>query len=366
MSKIVENHHEINQGVSKHPELPVIDWSQVGAEKPTHVTVDDPSSIPAADIAIITWTSDEWSAFDHVFINSDTERGRYAKSWRDYWHPYPSAKPILYFQLVTVKKSDNSDINVLLVKSEVHLAHAPWRSGLQDMVKELLQSSGAKTVLSTGTAGAAQDDQKLGDVVLTTSAKIWLKKSENLPCDYNNNSFEGCQRFTSTPLLQDVQQHLMMPLSNVWNKSVIDELLLKLNSESKSEVMSYQYTYNDLVNSALDPENLTSNQVQILNDVPLLTTDFYYTTDTAHPLDYSFLEMDDAVIAHQASAMDRDVNYAFIRNISDPVVVAKDAQGNPVPESVQGNWSGMIYSYSGFYTSFNSALTAWATITQLV
>ena len=364
MSKIVENHHAINKSVSKHPDLPTIDWSKVGADKPEHVSVDDPSSIPAADIAIITWTSDEWSAFDHVFINSDTERGRYAKSWRDYWHPYPSTEPVLYFQLVKVKKGDNSDIKVLLVKSEVHLAHAPWRSGLQDMVKELLQNSGAKMVLSTGTAGAAKDDQKLGDVVLTNTAKIWLKKPKNLPCSYNNKTFKGRNKFKDTTLRKDVQKHLMMPLSNVWNTGVIDELLYKLNTESASEIKSHKYTYKDLVNSALEPENLQSNQVQVLNDLPLLTTDFYYTTDTAHPLDYSFLEMDDAVIAHEASAL--DVGFAFIRNISDPVVVAKDAEGNPVPESIQGNWSGMIYSYSGFYTSFNSALTAWATITQLV
>ena len=72
--------------------------------------------------------------------------------------------------------------------------------------------------------------------------------------------------------------------------------------------------------------------------------------------------MDDAVIAYQAEQL--NVDYGFIRNVSDPVIRAKDSHEKPIPSEVQGDWSGMIYKYSGFYTSYNSALGTWASLNQ--
>ena len=63
------------------PPLPVIDWSLVGHVAPTPADVEykGPNApLPKADIVVITWTSAEWSALDHVFLNSSTFR--YASS----------------------------------------------------------------------------------------------------------------------------------------------------------------------------------------------------------------------------------------------------------------------------------------------
>ena len=380
MSKTIDKKYVTSKEVIHYSKLPVIHWKDIGAAAPTHVDITNPSTLPAADIAIITWTSAEWSAFDHVFVNSEYERSHYDTDWRQYWHPFPhgseeSKKDFqvtldFYFKLVEVNSDEaqadgskkKKPIKVLLVKSENHLAHPPWRTGLENMVQKIITGAGVKAVVSTGTAGAAKDDQKLGDVVFTTSAKIKLEKVNNLPCDYNNTVFHADNTFENTDLIDKVRDNLMMPISNVWTNDVITVLLDRLNSEFSSQ--GHTYTYADLVNDALKPSELTENYVQISNKTPLFTTDFYFTTDTANPLDYSFLEMDDAVIAHVAKKA--GVKYGFIRNISDPVIVATDSSNNPVPKSVQGDWSGMIYSYSGFYTSFNSALAAWASIKQLV
>jgi nucleoside phosphorylase len=66
--------------------------------------------------------------------------------------------------------------------------------------------------------------------------------------------------------------------------------------------------------------------------------------------------MDDAIIAKVCSAA--DVSFGFIRNISDPV------QNASLPPEVQARWAQAMYDAYGFYTSFNSALTAWAVLAE--
>ncbi len=77
------------------PPLPAIDWSKIGQTAPTRIAIGDRKSdepLPAADIVVLTWTSAEWSALDHVFLNSGQTRASYdaaeQKAWRAAWHPY--------------------------------------------------------------------------------------------------------------------------------------------------------------------------------------------------------------------------------------------------------------------------------------
>ena len=56
------------------------------------------------------------------------------------------------------------------------------------------------------------------------------------------------------------------------------------------------------------------------------------------------------------------VDYAFVRNISDPVVASKTTDGEVIPDNVREEWSSLIYKTCGFYSSFNGALTTWAAI----
>ena len=117
------------------------------------------------------------------------------------------------------------------------------------------------------------------------------------------------------------------------------------------------YGYDDLVNPPLRPENLTEVQTQMEGDKPLLTTDYYYIAKQDDCDEYCFLEMDDAVIAKVCQ--NSGVISGFIRNVSDPVVARQDQSGNPINDDVRDDWSGLIYSTCGLYTTMNSALTAW-------
>lgn len=355
MSRLLKKNYECTSSLP----LPIIDWSSVNAEKPTPQPLHD-QQLPTADVALITWTSAEWSALDHVFLNSDKERSSDDYEWRYNWKPLTQAgqkEPMLYYQKVRITKNNSSDtIDVLLIKSEVHLAHPPYISGVEQLTDLIISQSGVSTIISTGTAGGSTAEQPLGDVILTTAASIRLEKKENTDaCGYNNDTFTGTDFFSDDGTYELVCDSLMMPLNSVWNESKIKESVTELNKKSGTT-----YTENDLINAPLVPSNLAKNHIEFAGSQPLLTTDYYFIAQGDTAKKYCFLEMDDAVIAHQCKQ--RNVQYGFIRNVSDPVVASTDTHGKIIPEDVREDWSGIVYSLCGFYTTFNSALTCWAAI----
>ncbi len=353
MSRIITESYEIH---CDKP-LPAVQWQSIQQLAPTPLPIDNPKQLPIADAAIITWTSAEWSAFDHVFLNSSSERHPYSEEWRDQWHPFPAEgdSPILYFQLVGIKDMANKQQRVLLIKSEVHLAHAPWRAGLEAMVNTVIHDAQVKKIISTGTAGGAALSQCLGDVILTNAAHLHLKKEENLPCSYNDTTITGSNLLHQTVLQIAVNTELMMGLDTIWNDSTIKQAIAELNHKAGTH-----YDYADIIDEPLKPENLHQVQISFAEFTPLLTTDYYYIAQPGDQKGYCFLEMDDAIIAHVAKKA--GVEFGFIRNVSDPVISMTDSHGQPIAESVRDDWSGIIYKLCGFYTSFNSALSSWASI----
>ncbi|MAD46618.1 MAG: hypothetical protein CMI02_19060 [Oceanospirillaceae bacterium] len=344
--------------------LPVINWHKSSLQAPVALHPVKAETLPDADIAVITWTVAEWSALDHVFLNSDTSRGHEAEEWRDNWLSYwpvgtsEEEEPLLYYQLVTTGSGSNAT-RILLVKSEVHLAHPPYITGVTQLTETIIRESGVKTIISTGTAGGATVNQPLGDVVLTTQAHIELEKSENTGhCTYNKTTVTGADIFNRYKPDSDGVKQLMLPLAEVWNESAVTKSLAEVNERSGTS-----YTAADLVNKPLQPDNLKDNQITPAMDTPLLTTDFYFIADGGTAEQYCFLEMDDAVIGH--TCQQAGVGFGFIRNVSDPVVVTTDAQGKAIPPSVREDWSGIVYTLCGFYTTYNSALTCWSALCQM-
>ncbi|MDY8138716.1 hypothetical protein [Aquimarina sp. 2201CG5-10] len=356
------------------PDLPIIDWNKIGASAPEHLWVDyqgPQAKLPDADIVVITWTVAEWSALDHVFVNSDTTRNSKAYKWRDDWFLYsrnapsttnPSEKEAYeylwgYFRMVKITNKDGEDLKVLLFKSESHLSHPPYITGLSDMVKNIIDDSQPDKVYSIGTAGGARLDECLGDVAVTNMAKIELDKPQNKGVDYNNETFSCKTWFPNTDLLPQTQDSLFFTMTDAVSDQELQNLLDQLQEKTPD---AKDFTLQDLVNRPINPKNLGQSRALPFKDTPLLTTDFYFIADETNATQYCVLEMDDAVIAHQAGLQDTD--YAFVRNISDPLVPTKTADGRTIPEDVRTGWSGMIYQTFGIYSSFNGALTTWATI----
>lgn len=355
--------------------LPPVQWSAVGCAAPERIAIDarrpeDP--LPAADIVILTWTSAEWFALDHVFLNSDRSAD-IAKDhdWRAAWLPYTrgaedykadDASGQLWgsFQMVRITDRSNRPWRVLLFKSNSHLAHPPWIAGLTAMLGCILEDTRADRIYSIGTAGGARLDQRLGDSVITNAALLDLERPQNSGDPDNGNMYRCPTWFPATALVDEVASKLLFKLSHVVTSASLGELFEQLKTKHPEDPGLGELTLDDLLNSALRPDHLGAPRIEALQDVSLLTTDFYYIAAGDSANAYAFLEMDDAVIAREANR--RGTRFACVRNISDPIVRKRTDHGTPISDAVRADWSGLIYSSFGAFTSFNGALAAWSTI----
>ena len=128
--------------------LPIVDWAAIGCSAPVHLPVDyqgPQADLPEADIFIVTWTTAEWSAFDHVFYSSDTERYASNRDFKNAWHHYEQDAPAgaqfpLWgeYQMVGINNAKGEQLKVLIFHSETHLAYSPYLEGLTKMVKQIL------------------------------------------------------------------------------------------------------------------------------------------------------------------------------------------------------------------------------------
>jgi nucleoside phosphorylase len=350
------------------PVLPVINWAKVaGSSAPSVLPfkyTDGSTPLPKADIVVMTWTEAEWLALDHVFVqNAITQSGSteiFEKQWYLFSRGSPasagaSARLWGFYKLVEIKGAGGKSFKVLLFKSDAHLAHPPYIGSLEALVTTLAQEVEPSRIYSIGTAGGANSTQRLGDVAITNAAKLQLTLKVNDTVAYNGQTFSCQTWFPDTGLLAKTASGLFLSLGSIATLLELGDMLTQLHAQHKQTA---SFTLADLMNSALDPTNLGTAAATPMKGVPLLTTDNYYIAPGN--TSYAALEMDDAVIAYAAGQ--QKVDYVFVRNISDPMVPAQTASGTPIPAEVREDWSSAIYSHFGLYSSFNGALTTWATI----
>jgi hypothetical protein len=348
--------------------LPAIDWASIGAQAPAPVTVTykGPSApLPAADIVMFTWTDSEWSAMDHVFLHGsiagETESSTLTHKWLQYSKGAPSGSgqeggPLWgYYQLVDIQGQSGAKTRVLLMKSDSHLAHPPWIAGLENMVKAIVADAAPKLIYSIGTAGGASVSQNLGDVAITNGGTLQLQISDNTSSGLNGKTFTSSS-FPDLSLMPKAQT-LFFPLSNVATEAGLASVLASAKKGDGGKSLE-PFSLSDLLNSAIDPANLGSPKAVAFDGTPLLTTDFYFIA--AGNTDYAALEMDDAVIGYAAGLAGLD--FAFVRNISDTLVPAETPGHQAIPADARQAWSSAVYDAYGLYTSYNSAIAAWATI----
>lgn len=348
------------------PPLPAVDWHRVGQRAPAPLPlgpVQPDAPLPRADVVVMTWTSAEWSALDHVFVNSSQARKRDDRSWEKDWQLYSKGAPRSTFPLwgyhrcVSIKPADHKELKVLLFKSETHLAHSPYGGGLIQLVDSILADTHAQHLYSIGTAGGATLSERLGDVAVTNAGKAQFHLAENSKLPVNGETVECKGWYPSLELMSAVQRELMFPMSRVVTQQELAYLTYQLHQHNKDAA---PFGVEDFVNAALEPRNLHSPKGIDKRGVPLLSTDYYFIASGNDAKAYCALEMDDAAVGYAAGK--RGVSYAFVRNISDPVVPVEAASGITIPDAVRGDWSSAIYSNFGLYTSFNGALLTWATL----
>lgn len=362
------------------PPLPVVDWKRIGQSAPVVLPFDyqgPDAPLPAADMVVITWTNAEWSAFDHVFCNSGQPRTEKDTAWQTDWKQYAKGAPPPpssgtdyhlwgYYRMVQITGQSGQPITILLFKANTHLAYSPYLDGLLTMTNAILDDTQARCLYSIGTAGGVGEADLLGNTVVTNSGHLYMTNSNNAGSPLNNQTFTCAQWFPPFDWVEQTQQELLYPLSNVATWKQYDLLFAQLQqkmAESQPPVDMSGITVDDLVNRPLNPTNLHQPAIANCKDKPLLTTDFYYIAQPGDAEKYCILEMDDAVLG--AASGEKGVAYAFVRNVSDPVVPSITSSGAAIPDAVRNEWSSLIYDTFGFYTSYNGALAAWATIAAM-
>jgi hypothetical protein len=348
--------------------LPPIDWASIGAQAPAPVTVTykGPSApLPAADIVMFTWTDSEWSAMDHVFLHGsiagESESSTLTHKWLQYSKGAPTGSgreggPLWgYYQLVDIQGQSGAKTRVLLMKSDAHLAHPPWIAGLENMVKAVVADAGPKLIYSIGTAGGASVSQCLGDVAITNGGTLQLKVSDNTPSGLSGKTFSS-PSFPDLSLMPKART-LFFPLSKVATQKGLANILASAKKGQGGKALE-PFSLSDLLNDAINPANLGSPKAVAFNGTPLLTTDYYFIA--AGNTDYAALEMDDAVVGYAAGLAHLD--FVFVRNISDTLVPAETPAHQAIPADARQAWSSAVYDAYGLYTSYNSAIAAWATI----
>jgi len=344
-------------------QAPAIDWASIGQIAPRPIDLGERSAsdpLPSADIVILTWTSAEWSAMDHVFVNSGAPRSPSDDSWRSAWSSYTHNASSFSggdsggelwgsFQMVQIADANGAPWNVILFKSNAHLAHEPWIAGLRAMVENILADAAPRLIYSIGTAGAAQRDQQLGDAVVTNAAFLQATLPHNASDPANGQTFTSA--FYPTLDLEAEAEKLMFPLGDAATAKDLDGLV-------ESVLGSSSVSAGDLIDGALT--NLTAPTVHPLPGVPLNTSDDFGMAPGNGVDPYSVYEEDDAVVAEAAGLA--NVGYAFIRNVSDTVVPDTTTSGGAISLSVRQSWSSALYDRYGFLTAVNGAIAAWGTI----
>ncbi len=333
--------------ITHTPDLPAIDWKVIGRSAPRPLTT--PSEIPIAEVIVITWTDAEWAALEHVFCGSASEISYGSRTddhwsgWQQYTKNIPTIKGWPSWGEYRCLQIDASPI--LLFKSNTHLDF-PGERYLEQLLGQLIASAKPRLVLSTGTAGGARTTDPVGTVNVTNAAMLSVSGQ---PLSRWWPSYKSSWRPDWTLASSEKFAQLLMPVPT--RQSDLTDVCAQFNAFYKSTYILNQLNVGDLdmARSAPAINNLTAASV------PLLSTNSFVVGNQRGNLEsFACVEMDDAIVAKVCSAA--DVPFGFVRNISDPI------QNASLPPEVQAHWAQAIYDAYGFYTSFNSALIAWAVL----
>ena len=213
----------------KMPDLPVIDWASIGEEKPVWITDKDwnpDKNTIKIDMLIITWTSAEWAAFDHVFCNSDKPMPHSYydhESWRDEWKYYhtnwdkikneltkisPSLKHAAWGSCRIVEFPSNNK-KALLFKSDMHISTDGADLPLINMMEQLIAGFDPALILTIGTSGGSRNQDDLGTTNVTDAAHFDLTgEFEKKKYPFNNKTFSNNWK-PDTGLMESIKGFLM-------------------------------------------------------------------------------------------------------------------------------------------------------------
>jgi nucleoside phosphorylase len=304
-------------------------------------SVPSPSDpLPKADIVLITWTAAEANAMAMSltpgYIAMPPSHSTKNNGWYPYASKYNSYVPNLSkgspaLEAKNLGKYFFTKIGgqkVLCFKSSLHLARDTKEMPVKDLFKQIAKETGAKLIITTGTAGAIGSRFVLGDAVIATKARFDLMgmfKSE----PFNN------QTFTST---------YKLPSGLAKQMALANSKLIPANV-SHLPALPRQPRIYDGTTVLSEPNIIVTTDIFAYDD----STDHYGLQGKG-----TMVEMDDAVLALACAEMGNSApDWLAIRNASDPQVGPNLTKAD----------AAKIYADYGYWTTLSSVLGCWSVIT---
>jgi uncharacterized protein YjbI with pentapeptide repeats len=295
------------------------------------------AELPAADYVVVTWTVVEAAAVAALFTP-----GVDAKDWYPYRHlfnskfkdrlgPEASASTTKllgrYFPVSVQGKK------VLFFKSDLHFLTDGSEVPLADLVKQIMQETKSRFIVTMGTAGAVGGGLRGGDVIISSTAIFELGQSEG--DDYPKS------------------YAIELPRRVAWESADISRDQIELASRILLPANSGQLS-KMRVGFPSEPHIFWKDTPQ--PDV-VVSTDYFAIDNTTNASKLQCLgsvtEPDDAVIGLGAP------RWLSVRAVADPQ--AKDSSSEISHEMAMR--AAVLYKRYGFWATVQAAIAVWAVIT---
>ena len=289
------------------------------------------SSLPKADVLIVTWTVDEGHALSRVLTPGvDSHDG-----WKPYTKNYDAISAAMragcparqYKRLGTYWTATIGDKRVTLFKSDSHMSQDGPKLANALVWKQIIEDSRPSLVITTGTGGGIGTEVEVGDVIVS--------RFITFDCQRGFKGYDG-----------DTYASVADAPHKRFKKA---EQLFDFNA---------QFLPKD---NSRPPKILTATQP----DNGVLTTDFFGfdTSDDHYHLQgkSDLSEMGDAVLGMVCKKMGAKAPaYSIVRNVSDPQIAS-----NGLPISQQAKLAADIYKAYGRWSTVCSAIVCWAIVASL-
>jgi len=316
-----------------HAPLAAIPWPAGLAPRGTAYDRPADQPLPRADVVVVTWTVAEGQALADVLTPGmpSTSWKPYAHRWNDFAPQLTSRSPARRAGcLGYVARTRIGHVDVLLIKSELHLATDGISAPVVALWQQIIDEARPSMVISTGTAGGIGADTQLGDVFVVTNAKF------NCTKDFKTKPW--AQRFFAGAA---VHAETYAPMFGA---------LTAPNAGHLSPVASR-------------PPALTSGATA----GGVETVDYFGFANTIDSFgivrnypDARTEEMDDATLPLALTSMPNPPLWCSIRNASDPQVSSSIGD-----IEAQRRWANQIYKRYGYWTTIGSAIATWTVIANL-
>jgi hypothetical protein len=345
---------------------------------PINPAPNNSDALPISDVIVITWTVDEAKALADILTCPFHIPNRSRATTND-WYRYnrnfkTKFKDKIRKGAPSLGNSDETSFlgsyfmctinskKILCFKSELHLNQDGIKTGdgtatlpVRDLLHQIIEETGAKYILTTGTCGATNPDHDLGDVVATKTAKFRLNEEFKHEL-FNNKTFKSDWDLP-TKYFHDAESFMQENMQRIQEPAMLPP------------TVKYQYNGSPIITKENKP-NIYAEGMDLPSTSPILTTDYFeFGNSTSHNLSNEGcgVEMGDAVLGLVSSDLGNEApKWAVVRNLSDPVIngnLREDPPRSTNPRvTLQSLWAVWYYETYGYWTSVNSALATWAII----